>query len=98
GGGSSDAAHTLLLLYDLFRLHLSVPQLQRFAGRLGADCPFFIEKKPVFAHGIGADFEGIALDLSAYYIAIVHPELHISTAEAYQSIIPQTPTGTSEER
>lgn len=92
GGGSSDAAHTLLLLNDLFRLNLSVPQLQRFAGRLGADCPFFIEKKPVFAHGIGADFEGIALDLSAYYIAIVHPELHISTAEAYQSIIPQTPT------
>lgn len=91
GGGSSDAAQVLLLLNDLYALELSIPQLQSYAARLGADCPFFIEKKPVFAHGIGTEFEDVSLDLSAYHILVVHPELHISTAEAYQSIVPQTP-------
>lgn len=91
GGGSADAAEILLLLNDLYKLELSMAQLRRYAEELGADCPFFIEKKPVFAHGIGTEFESVSLDLSEYYIVVVHPDVHISTAEAYQSIIPQTP-------
>lgn len=91
GGGSSDAAQVLKLLNEMNGLGLSGSELQSYAKQLGADCPFFIDVKPVFASGIGTDFEDIELDLSGYYIVIVKPEVHISTAEAYQSILPQTP-------
>lgn len=92
GGGSSDAAHVLKLLNEINGLNLSVDTLQKYAKQLGADCPFFIASKPVFASGIGADFEDIEIDLSDYYIVIIKPNVHISTAEAYQNIMPQTPS------
>ena len=53
GGGSSDAAFTLKGLNDLFSLGLTVPQLEAYAARLGADCPFFIRCVPAFVEGIG---------------------------------------------
>ncbi|HMR18655.1 MAG TPA: 4-(cytidine 5'-diphospho)-2-C-methyl-D-erythritol kinase, partial [Sphingobacterium sp.] len=92
GGGSSDAAHVLKLLNEMNGLGLSTEALQKYAAQLGADCPFFIDNKPTFASGIGTDFEDIAVDLSDYYIVIIKPDVHVSTSEAYQSIIPQTPT------
>jgi 4-diphosphocytidyl-2-C-methyl-D-erythritol kinase len=65
GGGSSDAAFFLKLMNDKFELSLSVEQLETYAGRLGADCPFFIKNKPAFATGIGDQLQEIPLDLSA---------------------------------
>ncbi len=91
GGGSSDAAHVLKLLNEMNGLGLSEAKLSAYAVQLGADCPFFIDNKPVFASGIGTTFEAINVHLSAYYIVIVKPDIHISTSEAYQCIIPQTP-------
>ena len=81
--GSSDAAFTLKGLNELFDLQLSSEQLKIYAVQIGADCPFFIENKPMLATGIGEILESIDLDLSAYHIAIVNPNIHISTAEAY---------------
>lgn len=92
GGGSSDAAHVLILLNQLNGLNLTTAQLEDYAAKLGADCPFFIENTPVFASGTGTIFAPIALDLSKYQIIIIKPDIHISTAEAYQHITPQTPT------
>jgi len=91
GGGSSDAAYVLKMLNTMFTLRLSDHQLAQYAERLGADCAFFIANKPVFASGIGATFEDITLDLSKYVTVIVKPDIHISTQEAYSSIMPQTP-------
>ncbi|MBE8720462.1 4-(cytidine 5'-diphospho)-2-C-methyl-D-erythritol kinase [Sphingobacterium pedocola] len=91
GGGSSDAAQVLILLNQLNELNLTTAQLQTYGAILGADCPFFIENTPVFASGTGTTFAPITLDLSKYRIVIVKPDIHISTAEAYQRITPQTP-------
>ena len=92
GGGSADAAFVLKALNELFSLQLSSTELEAYAARLGADCAFFIENKPVFAAGIGTEFEEINLDLSTYYIVLVNPGIHISTQEAYSNVHPQTPT------
>ena len=89
GGGSSDAAFVLKALNQLNDLHLSDQQLMGYAEKLGADCAFFISNKPTYATGIGTDFSDIDVDLTAYYIVIIKPEIHISTVEAYTNVKPQ---------
>jgi 4-diphosphocytidyl-2-C-methyl-D-erythritol kinase len=91
GGGSADAAFALRLLNELFHLDLSTTQLQDYARRLGSDCAFFIRNQPVFATERGDIFEDIHLDLSGYGCTVVYPDLHITTAEAYSQVVPQTP-------
>ncbi len=92
GGGSSDAAFALKMLNDLFKLGLPADELEKYAARIGADCPFFIQNKPTFAHGIGNLFEPVALDLSVFEIVIVKPNISVSTPDAYRNIIPQSST------
>ncbi len=89
GGGSSDAAFMLKLLNEKFSLHISVSQLEEYAARLGADCAFFIQNKPVFASGIGNIFEPIELSLKGYYLVLVKPDIFVSTKEAYALVKPQ---------
>ncbi|MGE0019709.1 MAG: 4-(cytidine 5'-diphospho)-2-C-methyl-D-erythritol kinase [Draconibacterium sp.] len=91
GGGSADAAFALKMLGDYFNLKLNVAELEIFAAQIGADCPFFIQNKPVFASGIGNEFQNIQLDLTDYHIVILKPPFPVSTAEAYGSVIPSNP-------
>jgi 4-diphosphocytidyl-2-C-methyl-D-erythritol kinase len=91
GGGSSDGAFTLKLLNDLFSLHLGTPLLEDYARRIGSDCAFFVRNQPVFCFEKGDQFEDIAVDLKNYFIVLVNPGIHISTAEAYAGIRPQMP-------
>lgn len=91
GGGSADAAFALKMLNDYFELKLSASQLESFAAQIGADCPFFIRNKPVFATGIGNEFHEIELDLSEYHIVILKPEFSVGTAEAYKNVVPRKP-------
>lgn len=91
GGGSSDAAFTLLLLNKLFGLKLNREQLIRYAQELGSDCPFFIINKPCYATGRGEILEETDLDLSPYRIVIVNPGIHIDTGLAFTNIIPALP-------
>lgn len=91
GGGSSDAAFTLKMMNDQFELGLRIDQLEKYASKLGADCPFFIRNKPRFAHGIGDKFEEISLDLSNLKIVIAKPAISVSTPDAYRNIVPQKP-------
>lgn len=88
GGGSSDAAHTLRLLNQIFDLKLSVEELRSYAARLGSDCPFFIEDKPMLGTGRGEILNGISVNLSGKFIVLVNPQLHISTQEAYAGVTP----------
>lgn len=53
GGGSSDAAFMLKLLDQRFRINAGNAELEKYAARLGADCPFFINAEPAYAEGIG---------------------------------------------
>ena len=91
GGGSADAAFTLITLDKIFNLGLKENELESLAAAIGADCAFFIRNKPVLAKGIGDQFEAIKLDLSPYRITIIKPDVHVGTASAYKNIIPRQP-------
>ena len=91
GGGSSDAAFMIKLLNDFAGLKLSVEQMEEYAGRIGADCPFFIQNKPVFAEGTGNIFSPAPVSLQAYHLAVAIPPVSVSTKEAYAQIKPRQP-------
>jgi 4-diphosphocytidyl-2-C-methyl-D-erythritol kinase len=87
GGGSSDAAFTLVLLNEELKLNLTTEQLLSYALQLGSDCPFFIINKPCYATGRGEIMEEISIDLSGYHFVIANPGIHVSTAEAFTDIV-----------
>ncbi len=91
GGGSADASFMLKMLNDMFLLGIEEPELAGFAKQLGADCPFFVYNRPMFASGIGEQLEDIPLSLENYYMALVKPGIHIPTRDAFASIIPAPP-------
>ena len=86
GGGSSDAANTLIAINQLYNLHLDDDTLVKYALELGADCPFFIYQKPLRAMETGSRFQDLSLDLSGNYLVLVKLNIHISTAEAYAGV------------
>ncbi len=88
GGGSSDAAFTLKGLNAWFDLGLATETLEQLAAELGSDCPFFIANQPALATGRGEQLHPMNVNLSGLYIAIYNPGIHVSTAMAYGSIIP----------
>lgn len=94
GGGSSDAAYMIRLLDERFRLNIGIPEMERYAAKLGADCAFFITADPSYAEGIGdvlmpADVPGAGL--GGYYLAVVKPSVAVSTRDAYAAIVPKIP-------
>ena len=91
GGGSSDAAYTLKMINDSYCLGLSADQLEAYAVRLGADCPFFINNSPVFATGIGNVFSPLSLSLKGLHLALIKPDVFVSTRDAYANVTPQHP-------
>lgn len=91
GGGSADGAFMLKMLNEEFELQINNEILENYASELGSDCAFFIENKPVFCFGRGNEFKSIELDLSKFYIYLINPEIHISTAEAYSGVTPSSP-------
>lgn len=88
GGGSSDAAFTLLALNRLCGLSLSDDELSSFAARLGSDCAFFIRAVPALGTGKGDVLQEISLSLGGYSLLIVKPPVSVSTAEAYSQVQP----------
>jgi 4-diphosphocytidyl-2-C-methyl-D-erythritol kinase len=91
GGGSSDAAFTLMTLNDLFSLSLDENALKEYASKLGSDCAFFIKNKAMFATEKGNAFSEITLDLKGFYLLIIKPRINIETAGAYKMISPVIP-------
>ena len=92
GGGSADAAFTLLGLNELLQLKLPKERLAAIASTVGADCSFFIYNTPMLATGIGDIFTPADIDLSDYCIAIVKPHASVSTREAYSGVTPRLPS------
>ncbi|MGF7134395.1 4-diphosphocytidyl-2-C-methyl-D-erythritol kinase [Paraburkholderia sp. EB58] len=81
GGGSSDAATTLLALNRLWKLDLPRDELQALALKLGADVPFFVFGKNAFAEGVGEALE--AVQLPARNFLVVTPRVHVPTAAIF---------------
>lgn len=91
GGGSADASFTLKELNALIKHPLTSDELKALALRLGADCPFFIENRPMFASGVGEIMYPSSLSLEGYWAVIVKPEIYVSTREAFSGITPRLP-------
>lgn len=88
GGGSADAAYTLLTINELCRLGLSTAQLEAMAGELGSDCPFFIQSRPVLVTGRGERLTPLTMPsaLLSKWLLVVKPPFGMSTAEAYRQV------------
>lgn len=86
GGGSSDGAWALRLLNELFALNIPQEELLNLAANLGSDCPFFIFDEPCAVSGRGEVLSPFSLPLNGYSICLVNPGIHISTAQAFQSV------------
>jgi 4-diphosphocytidyl-2-C-methyl-D-erythritol kinase len=96
GGGSSDAATTLLALNDLWQTKLSLPQLCEIGIKLGADVPFFLHQSHAWVEGIG---EAITrMELPAAQFLVVKPPLGISTPAIFgdAGLVRNTKTATIE--
>lgn len=81
GGGSSDAASTLLGLNKLWNTALSLDELAVLGLQLGADVPVFIRGQSAIAHGVGEKLEYVTLAQKWY--CVVFPNQHISTASVF---------------
>jgi len=88
GGGSGNAAATLLALNELFNRPLKSAKLNELAAALGSDVPFFLQDKPALATGRGENIETLdffpALRDKAFLL--IHPGFGVSTAWAYQML------------
>lgn len=81
GGGSSDAATTLIALNRLWSLGLSRERLMQLGLRLGADVPVFVFGENAFAEGVGERLQAMALP-EAWYV-VLFPPVHVPTAEVF---------------
>ena len=88
GGGSGNAAATLLGLNELFGGPLAPEQLHGLAASLGSDVPFFLQDKPALATGRGERIEPLESfpALRGAALLLIHPGFGISTAWAYEHL------------
>lgn len=84
GGGSSDAATTLLGLNALWRLNFSIDCLADLGLKLGADVPVFLRGVAAWAEGVGEEIVPLP-ELEVPWYVIVHPPCHVATAEVFNS-------------
>ncbi len=91
GGGSADAAFTLVALNTMFGLGADDATLAGMAATLGADCPLFVYNIPMLATGTGTTLTPVDVDLSGLHIAIVKPPVSVPTAQAYSRVVPAEP-------
>lgn len=90
GGGSSNAAATLIGLNRLWELNLSKEGLLALAARLGSDVPFFVEGGTALAEGRGERLTPLAL-ITDFWLVLIKPDFSIATSWAYERVkIPLT--------
>ena len=86
GGGSSDAASTLLAVNELFGLMLSITRLSEIGAALGADVPFFLTGGTALAEGLGEHITPLLPLTPNWPLVIMKPNIGISTAAAYAAL------------
>jgi 4-diphosphocytidyl-2-C-methyl-D-erythritol kinase len=82
GGGSSNAATTLLMMNDLWNCQLSNQHLQELGLKLGADVPIFVFNKSALAEGVGENLT--AFKVNPHYYVLIFPPIAIATADVFQ--------------
>ena len=94
GGGSSNAATTLMALNQIWETGLSREELMDLGRQLGADVPVFINGKTTLAFGVGDEFFPLEVPKQAYCVLI--PQIHVSTAQIFSdsSLTRDTPIKT----
>jgi 4-diphosphocytidyl-2-C-methyl-D-erythritol kinase len=85
GGGSSDAAATLMYLNEMWKAGLSKEKLSEIGLKLGADVPIFINQHAAFVSGIGEKIENTQ-NLPELYAILVYPNKPISTKDVFTSL------------
>jgi 4-diphosphocytidyl-2-C-methyl-D-erythritol kinase len=83
GGGSANAAMTLLALNKLWKLDLDLASLTRIGARLGADVPYFLVGGTALGLGRGDDIYPLA-DMPPVHVVILRPGFGVATSDAYQ--------------
>lgn len=83
GGGSSDAATTLVVLNKLWNLHLSTEKLIELGLALGADVPVFVYGHSSWAEGVGEKLERISIQ--EQWVVVIKPECHVNTKEIFSA-------------
>ena len=87
GGGSSNAATTIIALNQLWGLNLTKYEMEKLGASIGADVPFFIRGGTQFVEDIGTKLTPIKNNpLTKYYFVLIIPKIHISTAWAYNKL------------
>ena len=81
GGGSSNAATTLLVLNEIWQLNITKNELMKIAATIGADVPIFIFGQDAIAMGIGEELT--AIDLSEQEYLVLTPNTHVNTAKLF---------------
>ncbi|OUS01807.1 4-(cytidine 5'-diphospho)-2-C-methyl-D-erythritol kinase [Gammaproteobacteria bacterium 42_54_T18] len=82
GGGSSNAATTLVALNQLWNTKLTTPELEALGVTLGADIPIFVHGVAAWAEGVGEQLTSVTIDEPWYLLAI--PACHVETAKLFQ--------------
>ncbi len=85
GGGSSDAATTLMALDQLLRMNLSQKELMEMGLGIGADVPFFFLKSAAIGSGIGERLK--KEELPSLWYVLIYPNFEVSTRWAYQHFV-----------
>jgi 4-diphosphocytidyl-2-C-methyl-D-erythritol kinase len=83
GGGSSDAATTLVALNHLWRCGLSIDELAGLGLPLGADVPVFIRGSSAWAEGVGERL--VPVELPERWYVVIHPGVAVPTRDVFQS-------------
>ena len=88
GGGSGNAAMTLIGLNQIFGSPLAPEILQRIAATLGSDVPFFLQSSPAIAIGRGEQVRSLTTfrALEEYHFILIHPGFGVSTPWAYKNL------------
>ena len=81
GGGSSDAATTLVILNELWQCGLSQQQLADIGLQLGADVPIFVHGQAAWAEGVGEQFSPVELPQPWYFV--IQPNISVNTGEIF---------------
>jgi len=83
GGGSSDAATTLIALNELWQAQFSIEELAEMGLTLGADVPVFVHGFAAFAEGVGEKLSPVSLPEKWYLVLI--PPVHVSTKQVFEN-------------
>lgn len=83
GGGSSDAATTLLVLNKLWNINFSTEKLMQLGLKLGADVPVFVYGFSAWAEGVGERLEKIVIP--EQWVVVIKPDCHVDTKEIFST-------------